>query len=96
MSSPESHRRTVTVLAEHGLHLGPCSKVAQAAQKFASKVTLEKGATVADAKSVLDLMTLAADHGTKLIVVAVGADAAQAVQTLGDLFDSGLTVVAKR
>ena len=40
-----------------------------------------------DAKSMYDLMTLMAEHGAQLVLIARGADATAAIQAIGDLFD---------
>ena len=90
MSVSEPLRRTVTVQTAHGLHLSPCSKVAGLAQKFSCRVELINGSVRADAKSILDLMTLAAGHGTVLDLEVEGADADVALGQLGELFDSVL------
>jgi phosphocarrier protein len=52
---------------------------------FASKVSIRAGGSVADARSVLDLLTLSASKGTRIVVEAEGDDADAAVATLGDL-----------
>ncbi|MBA4029409.1 MAG: HPr family phosphocarrier protein [Planctomyces sp.] len=84
------HRRTVTVRTEHGLHLSPCSRVAQTAMKFRSRVVLVRGSVRADAKSVLDLMTLAAGPGAELELEVDGDDAPQAVDAILHLFEHDL------
>ena len=49
---------------ELGLHFRAAAMVVRTLSKFSSKVTMSNGRGVADARSVLDLMTLAASHGT--------------------------------
>ncbi|HEY2762311.1 MAG TPA: HPr family phosphocarrier protein, partial [Pirellulales bacterium] len=39
-------------------------------------------------KSILDLLTLAAEQGTHLQIEAIGADAQQAVDAIVELFES--------
>jgi phosphocarrier protein HPr len=81
-------RQTVTVELENGLHLVPCSQIAQAARRYACAVTIYKGTQAVDAKNVLDLMTLNADHGTQLDLEASGDGAAEAIEELVRLFES--------
>ncbi len=79
--------REVVVKLENGLHLGPSSQIVQLAQKFKSEVLIRKGDRTVDGKSMLDLLTLAAEHGTVLQLEARGDDAAQALEAVASLFD---------
>ena len=75
--------RDVVVKLENGLHLGPSSQIVQLAQKFKSELWIRKGDRTVDGKSMLDLLTLAAEHGTVLAIEARGADAnARLVRTV--------------
>lgn len=75
--------------AEQGLHIRPCTAVAQLAMKFQSRVRLSKDSlTPVDAKSILDLMTLAAGPNVELDLEVDGPDAAEAVEHLAALFES--------
>lgn len=89
MADTDLYRRPVTVTSEHGLHIRPCQLLAQAAQKFRSTIRLSKGDLQVDAKSVFDLMSLAAGPGVVLELEATGPDAAEALQAVGELFDQG-------
>jgi phosphotransferase system HPr (HPr) family protein len=79
--------RAVVVKLENGLHLGPSSQIVQLAQKFTSRLVIRKGEKEVDGKSMLDLLTLAAEHGTMLELQASGADAAEALQAVAGLFE---------
>ena len=78
--------RVVCVLNEQGLHARPAAKLAQAAQKFDASITIASGSQEVDAKSILDILTLAAGHGTNLELRAKGEDAKGALDALADLF----------
>ncbi len=78
----------VRVLNEMGLHARPAGKLAQEAQKFACKITLQHGELAVDAKSILDILSLAAGQGSALHIVAEGADANEAVAHLTSFFKS--------
>lgn len=82
-------RQEVVVKNENGLHLVPCSKIAQSVRDYDCRVRIAKGSFQADAKEVLDLMALAAEKGTRLLVEAEGPDAPQAVERLRALFEAG-------
>ncbi len=81
-------RQSVNVNTENGLHLVPCSRIAQRAAQFQCDVHIHKENRSVDAKSVLDLMTLNAEHGTTLILEARGDGAAEAILELVRLFES--------
>ena len=70
-----------------GLHARPSASFVQTASRFHSDIKVEKDGQVADGKSILDLMTLAAPFGTSIIVRANGEDAQDAVTALGTLID---------
>ena len=69
----------VVVNLQNGLHLVPSSQIVKLAQRFTCEVRLRKGDRVVDGKSVLDLITLAAEHGEELQVEVRGNDAAEAL-----------------
>ncbi|HLJ10749.1 MAG TPA: HPr family phosphocarrier protein [Planctomycetaceae bacterium] len=79
--------REVVVRLENGLHLGPCSQIVQLAQKFNCDLSIRKGDRTVDGKSMLDLLTLAAEQSTVLALEARGADAAEALEAIAALFD---------
>jgi phosphotransferase system HPr (HPr) family protein len=80
-----SHHGQVVITDPLGLHLRPAAKLAILAKSFRSDIrVLCQGAT-ADAKSLLDLLVLAAGCGTTLDIVAHGPDAEQAVAALSKL-----------
>lgn len=76
----------VTVNNRYGLHLRCCNEIARLAAGFSSKITLSSSRRQADAKSMLNLATLAAAHGTQLTVTAVGDDARQALEAMREYF----------
>ena len=89
MSDAVIHRRTVTVINDQGLHFRPCQLIAMAAQQHSGSVVLARGSTRADAKSLLELLTLAAERGTSLELEATGTDAILVIEKVCELFESG-------
>jgi phosphocarrier protein len=79
--------KTFTIQNKFGLHARPSASFVQTASRFRSDIKVEKDGQVADGKSILDLMTLAAPFGTSIIVRANGEDAQDAVTALGTLID---------
>ena len=78
--------KTVFVHNELGLHARPAAKLAQAAQQYQSHITLEYDDMVADAKSILDILSLAAGRGASLTLRCSGEDAGKAAENIEALF----------
>ncbi|MFI3272561.1 MAG: HPr family phosphocarrier protein [Pseudomonadota bacterium] len=76
----------VDVLNDQGLHARPAARLAREAQRFSAQLTLFMDDMVVDAKSILDILTLAAAKGSSLTITGVGVDAEPAVMTLAELF----------
>jgi phosphocarrier protein HPr len=79
--------KTFMIQNKFGLHARPSASFVQTASRFRSDIKVEKDGQVADGKSILDLMTLAAPYGTSIIIKANGEDAQDAVAALGVLID---------
>lgn len=77
----------VFIRDELGLHARPAAKLAQAAQQFDSSISIEYENMTADAKSILDILSLAAGRGASLKLKCSGSDADSAVKTLEELFN---------
>ncbi|MEE9443136.1 MAG: HPr family phosphocarrier protein [candidate division Zixibacteria bacterium] len=79
--------KTVTVTNKLGLHARPSAQVVQVAAQFESEIFLIKGGDMTiNAKSMLGVMALAAEHGTRLILRVKGIDEKEASRALVKLF----------
>lgn len=78
-------KRTVSVIHRQGLHARPAALFVQAANRFASRVTVKKGRKIVDGKSIMGLLTLAAGREARISIVTNGADAAAALERLVEL-----------
>lgn len=76
----------VELLNKYGLHQRPAMKVIETASRFGADIYLVKGEQRCNAKSIIDVIMLAAEMGTKLKVEADGDDADDAVKALIELF----------
>lgn len=76
----------VCVNNELGLHARPAGKVAQLAQSFQADIALWVADQRADAKSILDILSLAAPQGTEICIKASGTDACEALEQISQLF----------
>ena len=92
MGEHSAEKRT-TLVNSQGLHMRPADMFVRMASRFAADVKLAKSPNVdhlVDGKSILSILTLAADHGSELVVYAQGAeDAEDAVTALVELIESG-------
>jgi phosphotransferase system HPr (HPr) family protein len=66
----------------------PAAAFAKRAREFQSTVTIRLDDRVVNGKSQLDLMLLAAEPGTSLVLEVAGEDAAAALAALADLIES--------
>lgn len=83
--------RRVTVASKVGLHARPAALVAKAAATQPVTVSIAKdGGEPVAARSVLNLMTLAAGHGDEVLISADGEGAQAAVDAVADLVATDL------
>jgi phosphocarrier protein HPr len=68
-----------------GLHARPSTQIATTASRFSSDIHITKDDMVVDAKSVLELLMLAAECDSELTIAAEGDDAKDAVHALVEL-----------
>jgi phosphocarrier protein HPr len=70
-----------------GLHARPSTQIATTASRFSCDIHIEKDEMVVDAKSVLELLMLAAECGSQLRITADGDDAKEATKALVQLVE---------
>jgi phosphotransferase system HPr (HPr) family protein len=75
----------VTVLLPANLHARPAGRLAQAAARFESTVTLEHAGRTANPTGILAVMALGATAGTTVTIRAEGPDAEPAVRELAQV-----------
>ncbi|NMC54239.1 MAG: HPr family phosphocarrier protein [Chloroflexi bacterium] len=78
----------LTINNKVGLHARPASIFVREASKFKSTIKVRNGAREANAKSILNVLTLGADMGSVITISAEGEDADQALQALQALHAS--------
>lgn len=81
--------REVTVKNRAGLHTRPAAALVKIAAKYKSEIYLVRDRFPINAKSIIGVMTLAAEQGCTLKIRAEGDDAELALNELGKLFDEG-------
>lgn len=90
MTTPGAVTARTTITNRLGLHARAAAKLARTAAAFAADTRLWKGGEWADAKSVLDLISLGCPVGTEVAITAEGPDApaaaAAAIALVNDKF----------
>lgn len=80
--------KILTVRNRAGIHARPAALIAQTANKYSSEITLEKGSTTVNAKSIMGVITMAAGYNTTITLRAEGADEKDAAEAIFTLFES--------
>ena len=75
-------QRTVSVVHAQGLHARPAALFVQTAKRFQCRVTVKKGRKIVDGKSIMGLLTLAANPNSRIAILVDGPDAAEALEAL--------------
>ncbi len=70
-----------------GVHARPSAMIVQTASKFRAEIWLIKDGNQVNAKSMLGVMTLAAEMGSTVTIRADGPDEAKAVEALVKVFE---------
>ena len=74
--------KKLTIQNELGLHARPAAIFVQIANKYESDIVVRKGKQEVNGKSIMGLLTLAAEKGAKLNIKANGPDAKEAIGEL--------------
>lgn len=74
-----------------GLHARAAAQLVRLAGRFKSKIKIQRTDSniIADAKSILSVLTLAAAKGTELNLLIEGTDAKEALTEIEKLFTDG-------
>lgn len=74
--------KKLTIQNEMGLHARPAALFVQIANKYESDIVVKKGRQEVNGKSIMGLLTLAAEKGAILHIKTNGPDAKEAMQEL--------------
>ncbi|RKY67318.1 MAG: phosphocarrier protein HPr [Candidatus Latescibacterota bacterium] len=81
--------RTVTIRNKLGLHVRPASLFVEKASKFKSDIYIIKDGERVNGKSIMGVLSLAAEQGSDLTIRAEGEDCEEAVEALSELVEEG-------
>jgi phosphotransferase system HPr (HPr) family protein len=71
-----------------GLHARPAAIFVQTATKFKSNITVEKDGKRVNAKSILGVLSLGAEHGAVITITAEGEDEQEVLKTFEELIEN--------
>jgi phosphocarrier protein HPr len=74
--------REVAIVNRLGLHARPAAQLVQKASKFDAEIKLKRSNLEVNAKSIMGVMMLAAEMGSKLIIIAEGPDEKEAAEAI--------------
>lgn len=80
---------SVQIMNDLGLHARPSAELVKLAGKYRSDISVSRDGVAVNAKSILGVMTLAAEQGATVIIRAEGDDADEAVNAIKQLIDRG-------
>ncbi|MCD6232237.1 HPr family phosphocarrier protein [Candidatus Aerophobetes bacterium] len=75
-------QKEIKITNKIGLHTRPASLIVEVANKFKSKIWIEKDGQVANGKSVMSLLLLCVEKGSIIKIKAEGPDAQKAIEAL--------------
>lgn len=79
--------KPLTVTNPKGIHARPSALLAQTALAFRSSITLFHNGVVANAKSILDILSLAAPFMSVITVRVEGEDEKEAFAAIAEVFE---------
>lgn len=86
--------KTIVIKNKQGLHARPAALFVQIANKFDSDISVSKGKTKVNGKSIMGIMMLEAGKGARIVITASGDDAEQAVADLEKLLSTDVDTSA--
>jgi len=79
--------KEVEIINKLGLHARASAKITQLAGKFQSEVWLSRNEHRVNAKSIMGVMTLAANKGSRINIETTGTDETEAMLALINLIE---------
>jgi phosphocarrier protein HPr len=81
--------RIVTIRNRAGMHTRPAAALVKLAARFRSELTIKKSDFEINGKSIIGVMTLAAEQGSSLTLRFEGPDEELAAAAVADLIERG-------
>lgn len=80
-------KETVVVNLKNGLNARPAALFVREANKFNCDIFIEIDDKIVNAKSIMGIMSLVINYGSKIVIIADGKDEVQAADSLKDFLE---------
>jgi phosphocarrier protein HPr len=74
--------RSAQIVNRQGIHARPAAEIVKTASRFKSSIVIIRDDLEVNAKSIMGVMMLAAEHGSSIIIRADGEDTEAAVDAI--------------
>ena len=81
--------QTTTITNTLGIHARPAAKISQIAETAKQNIWLSTGKSKVDAGSIIDILTLGACQGTKIVIEAETFEDIKILKSICTLIESG-------
>lgn len=81
--------QTVQIINNAGLHTRPAATIVKLASKYKSDFYLSKDGLKINGKSIIGVMTMAAEKGSEIVLTFEGEDEEDAAKEIIDYFSRG-------
>ncbi|KQC03667.1 MAG: phosphocarrier protein HPr [Candidatus Cloacimonas sp. SDB] len=81
-------RKTIVIENKLGMHARPATMIVKAATKYRSDFKIRKDDMEINGKSIMGVMTLAAEYKSELELIADGVDEEYLIEEIAELFAS--------
>ena len=82
--------RSLVIRNRYGLHARPAAKFVEIASKYQAHVIMSKDGIEVNGKSIMGVLMLAAEKGSKIEIRADGKDEKDAIEALVELLEGKL------
>lgn len=86
---PHRHEREVEICNRLGVHARPAAEFVKLAGRYVADIRVERNGMEVNGKSIMGVLTLAAEQGAVLRIRGHGHDAVEAVEELARLVERG-------
>jgi len=86
-------QKEITIINQAGMHTRPASMIVKIAAKYKSDFLISKNNFEVNGKSIIGVMTLAAEQGSKLLLIFNGEDEEALATEMIDFFEKGFNEV---
>ena len=81
--------RSAQIVNKQGIHARPAAEIVKTASRFKSSIVIVRDDLEVNAKSIMGVMMLAAEHGSTIQIGAEGEDAEAALDALCAVIAAG-------